>query len=446
MNDEAVSNVLGGVLFVVVMFIFYAMVRTSFVPVWEEEREEAFVNRVEAQLAQLQGELDRQASNLTLSAVTVGISVAEPPSSRWFSGARVPGTLSFHAGTSASVVSANELLQYVADGASVGGVDESWTPLVGPSILDDVTAVKHLRLRVVDPTSQGDGDYTQVALTDADGDFAGSLRVYIDSFGSQRGIFTRVTAPDGTIVHDGGMSVHHQANLAYAWVDGLDPEYLFDDMILGAKKPMTMTFSEQGLDGEFTVTYRQQVGTGGIIVGNNGLLITDFVRSFGGGRLEVEIPNQHYPETTYIMENGAVLVQQGDRVAMKFDPNIFIQKANSVTIVRTTVPSLVGQGATASQMGIVPLTVQGALASHFEGTVPRWTHTVTTEHVAVWQDFFRRAASEGGLDEATGEFVIGGTANSASITVYGATTAPTSTLHDIAVTANLGQVTLSVPT
>ncbi len=445
-RDEAVSNVLGGIMFVVVMFLFYAMVRTSFVPVWEEEREAMFANEVQAQLAQLAGEVDRQASNRTLAPVTSGVTLGEPQASRLLSAPRLPGTMVFDPGTSGSRLDAPELLKFLENGQVIGGAHETWTPVTGPTdeVLN-VGDVHHFRLRINKPMDKGDGEFVQVRIVDVDGNSAGTLRAYIESFGSQRGVFTQVKDASGNIVYDQGWQAHHQANIEWAWVDALDPEILFDDLLAGAKKPMTLQFTKQGIIGDFTLTYDEVLPGGTRTVGTNGVLVAPYSQTLGGGSLSVRLPSENYAEQEYILENGAILVRQDDGVAMKFDPNFEIRKINAATVIRMTVPGLIGDGVTASQTGTVPVTMKGAMSSHIEGTVPMWKYRVTTSHAATWADFFERTAVEAGLPAAEYAVAFDAAAKWAEIAVYGVNTDPTDLNHDVTVDAHMSLVRVSIP-
>ena len=76
-GDDAVSTVLGGILFFALIIMFLIVIRTTFAPVWQEEDEAKHMSAVQGQFAALAGAADSQASNATSQAVGLPVTLLE---------------------------------------------------------------------------------------------------------------------------------------------------------------------------------------------------------------------------------------------------------------------------------------------------------------------------------------------------------------------------------
>lgn len=443
-DDSGVSTVLGGILFLALLSVFLVTVRVEYVPVWEEEREARHMEKVQGQFAAMKSEFDRQAGNRTGSAVSHPLSLGELVGSRIFSAPSIPATLTLSSGTSPVVLATNELRIFEENGKTSFGAGENWTEIGGETLITDVDEVRHLRLRLDDPDGASDGDYVQVNITDADGDFAGQIRAYVVIDPPDRLIVVRTTAADGEILYDQGVSFHQVGAVEFWWLNALDDEKQFRDLLVAAEEPLTLDFVENGMTGEYTLAYTDSAGGG--VSGNSGQTIPDYSKALSGGRLQASYQNAYFPSQIYTLEAGGVVLQQGEDAVMRIEPGLSASVSGTQTTLDLTMPNLEGTSDAVAAVGTA--TVNGAAKSttHISGSAPRWSVSVTTDHPEAWTQAWADILDRAGLDAGTGEYTTATTPTQAQLVVYGKTTAPASTEHDINIDLTYGSIDVRLST
>ncbi len=444
-DDTGVSNVLGGILFFALIFMFLVVIRVDFVPTWEEDKEATSFTKMQGQLAGLKSEADRQATNQSVSEVGNALAIGERSSSRFYAAPPRPGTLSFTPNAATAFVSAPELTVFSRSGQVAGTTSESWQA-AGSGSETDIASVQHLRVRLNDPDTKGAGDNVKLTLTDADGAFAGSLEIYMAKSAPDVLIGSRVRAPDNTVINDIATSYHQSTGITKFWVDAMADDLGFDDVLRGAKAPYTMALTKVNLDAEYTITYQKQVPGGTVFVGGTGATTTGYTQTYGAGRLDIEPLTIQFPEYHYHYENGGVILHQDDGVILRVEPSLTLDVLAGITVVKMTVPSLIGVADSVSLQGTATVFLDGQGGAQVSGSAPAWTYTVSTAHPKAWTSFFHDAAKRGGLDVGLGEYVVSSNAASATLTIYGKSADPLSTTHDLSIDLAHSRVKLRIET
>lgn len=443
-RDDAVSTVLGGILFFALVFLMLTVIRFEFVPVWEQDKEAAHMERVSGQFVALKSEVDRQAGNRTAVDVAHPVTLGFTSTSRFFTPSNLPGSLTFASGTAGATVSSDEFLVLSESGRSTAAVDEDWVSITGPTTLDSISDIQHLRIRVVDPWDETHGDNIVLTVTDADGNFAGSLTVYLHRDPPEHFLNSRVTGPSGSIIYDQGEAFHQISTVPYWWVDALEDVLHFTDVLNAAKAPFTLTLTEDGMDGEYTLTYLESRSTGSVLVGTSGVTVSNFSVPLGGGTLAMESAGSHFVDQSFYFENGAVILVQPDGAVMRVEPDFRITAGSPLTRVKMTVPALTGDADSVSQRGTVSVATGTNSARQVQGTAPMLNYTVQTQFPALWSAFFIKAAQDGGLSASAAEFVVTSGPGSATILIYGAEKDPNSTAHDLSVDLSYANIRLAI--
>ncbi len=200
------------------------------------------------------------------------------------------------------------------------------------------------------------------------------------------------------------------------------------------------------MQGEYTITYLESAGTGSVLVGSSGLTVPDYNATLGGGALHLDSSNSFFVDQDYYLENGAVILVQDGEAAMRIPPDLTIEAGNTLSRVSLTIPALTGDSNSVSQRGTASLSTHTRSATQILGTAPAFNYTVSTQFPSVWSAFFIRAAEDGGLSSAAGEFAVSSTADSATIWIYGSTTSPSSTDPDLSLRLSHADIRVSLHT
>ncbi len=444
-EDNGVSNVMGGILFFSLVFMFLVVIRVDFVPNWEEDKEAARFTALQGQLAGFKSEADRQATNQTVSEVGHALTIGDRSTSRYLVAPARSGTLSFTPNTATSTVSAPELRVFSRGGQVAGVTSETWQG-VGSNVEADIQEVQHLRLRVDNPDAKGQGDNVRLTITDAAGGFAGSLEVYIAKSSPEVLLGVRVRASDNAIVNEEVTAYHQSTSVTSFWVDALRDDLGFDDVLRGAEGPFKLTLTKVNLDAHYTITYQKSAGGGSVFVGGSGTVIPSFARTIASGRMDVEATVREFPEYHYHYENGAVILHQDDGAILRVEPGFTVQVLGATTAIKMTVPGLTGAADSVSLPGTATVYLDGQGAAQITGSAPAWTYTVTTAHPDAWKMFFQDAGRRSGLDVGAGEYMVSSTPSSATITIYGKLADPLSTSHDLSIDLTSSNVAVRIET
>ncbi len=444
-DEQCVSSVLGGVLFFSLMFIFLVVIRVDFVPHWEEDKEAGRFTTMQGQLAGLKSEADRQATNRSVSEVGQAVTLGDRSTSRFFVAPPRAGTMSFSPGNAEATISAPELTIFSKNGVVAGATNEVWQS-ASSGVESDIGEVLHLRLRITDPDTKSSGDSVTLTITDADGAFAGSLQVYISRDPPDTLLGSKVRAADGSIVNNRVQAYHQSSGVNQFWVDGMADELRFHDVLRAAKAPFSLTLSQNNLNADYAISYQKQVGGGSVFVGGSGQTIPGFTQEYRGGRLDVEAKTTEFVAHHYHFENGAVLLHQDEGSIVRIEPSFTIDVLGSTTVIKMTLPSLMGPADSVSLPGTATVFLDGQDSAQVTGSAPAWTYRVSTSHPDAWAAFFKQTAQRGGLDIGAGEYAVATTATSATIAVYGRIADPLSSDHDLSIDLTRSRVNLRIET
>lgn len=423
-RDDAVSTVLGGILVFSLVVMFLVVVRTQFAPVWTEDDEAKHMSTVQGQFAALRAESDRQTSNSTSGAVGLPITLLERQTSRFFTPANLPGTVTFEPGAADVSLAAPEILLFEQNGEDLAGVDETWNAANGA--VTDVQSVRHLRLRIADPGGASDGDQVVLTVTNAAGpvaELASTIHVHTGGYT----VRTTVRSDTGAILYDQGPSYFDGDAPAFHWVDALAPELHFRGLLAAADGPFTLSFTQTGVSAQYSLSHTD---SSGVLSGGSGRLLTGWSAAYQGGSLRFESQSLRFPQQEWILENGAVRIEQNDGSVMRIDPRFTLSVSGTSTRISMMIPSLTGDANSVGGGGTATVTLDGSRADHLLGTVPQWSVTVESSDPAAWADIWNRALTTAGLSAGAGHFTITTGATTASLLLSGLDSGPA---HDITI-------------
>jgi hypothetical protein len=448
-DDVGVSNVLGAILVFGLLVITLVVVQTRFVPVWDEEREASHMQELTTQLGQIKSDLDRQVDNRTDVAIANPLTLQQSGGFRFFSGARLPGEVGFvpsAPGGGLTFDSPRMTVLRSGDQSFLGLADQDdWIALTTPEVLEDITLVRALRLRIdmdedVCSTYQDD-DTATLIVEDAGGDEVGrATTTWIPASSSEKALKIDIFANfDGEPVADDPISSDSefffsqlcqggQDNfLDYNYFDLLDPSLLFDAVLESAEVPIQLTLQEDGLQASYVIVYDALAPGGGTTtVGTLGYVVAPYdPEPFAAGSLVIDANNQQYEPQTYVVEHGAVLRVQAGDAAMVVPPNFEVGVSGGQTTLDWTLPSL--SGASGSLSGSDTATVV-SLADpdriDLEATAARLTVSIPTLYPDVWVMFLDRQLRDAGLEAAT-DYSVQAAGTGVTMSVLGLTAADT---------------------
>lgn len=407
-DQDGVSNVVGAVLIFALIIAVLTTMQTTFVPVWEEEREAEHARQVLDDMARLRTQADQGLANGT--PISSSLTLGSGSSSRFLTTSPTQGSLSFLPGTGSTGWSAPELRIIALNEVLVSATEESWVSYGAGDQVDNVGQIHHLRVRITAPGEQDDGDNLVISVTDANGDPAGRLQVIIDEHPSGFIIRTNVTSATGEVLFNQGESTFQQASddIEFWWIDALAPELHFEDVLRSAAAPFNLTLDENGLAGEYTVTYTQQQVSGGqsVLVGNSGQLFLDYARSFTGGRLVYAAENNHHLQQTIAYEAGGIVVSQDDGAVVRFGPTLGFSTVGNRTGLDLSLPTFTGDPGSVSGRNAALVTLVPGSSNTVTGTAPSFAINQTTPHPEAWARHVRSLAEDAGLSDIDDHFTL----------------------------------------
>jgi hypothetical protein len=442
-SQSAVSNVVGGILFFALVVTLFIVIRVNFVPVWEAEREADHMETVQGQFAQIKADVDRMVANRTQAGVSDPITLSRTTGSRVFATPGLPGSIEFRPGTAGMNLSANELFVYAQNGSSYIIPDEKWKEITSTASVIDISSVAHMRVRVLDPGNAGNGNSFTLTVFDKNGNYAGDMRVIKEGHPSGYSIKSRVRTATNTILYDQGESFFQQDKPALYWVDTFASDTQFGNILRSAEPPLKIQFSSSQLRGEYTITYVSS--SAGVLVGGTGRLITNFESELPSGRLEFTSTNTHYVQQNLLFSNGAVILSQPDGSAFLVPPSFDVRRAGSTVILDLSLPRLSGVAEGSSKRGVATVDNAPGPQTIIEGSAPSFTFNVTTSYPGLWSQFMEERLVLAGLSKTAGHYVITQGTGWIKVTVYGLTTPPASTIHDIRVELQHAVIYTTIP-
>lgn len=432
-DQTGVATVLGAVLVLGLVAVALVAYQTEHVPHANENREAAHMQQLGHQMALVKGDLDRQTDNRTASSISNPLTLQRSQGFGLLRSTALPGEVRFEPGATGaeSTLSAPKLQVFQRDGRSLLGLGENWT-LVSTGDVEDIDSVEHLRIRVQDPEGGDEGDYVQLTIRNADGSFGGKIRVEKDEHPSGYTMLIIVDNdedPTNSPLFQGGESAFQQDQPAWHFVDAMDPQFLFDQLLASAKAPFTLEWEESGYAGEYATSFRSVSGGR---QGNSGLVEENFSQSLGrGGALVATVPNSEFPSQTFRLEHGAVIVSQADGSAFRARPGLTFSASGDTVSALFTVPALEGapDARTSDHVNVRTDPVGGGV--NLAGQVPSLHYTIATPHGSLWSEHWTDMLESLGLRSASGHFAVSSNATHATLDLYGAVSDPASEVYDI---------------
>ncbi|MHB8634355.1 MAG: hypothetical protein ACYDBQ_10415 [Thermoplasmatota archaeon] len=459
-HEEGVSTVLGAILMFAILTVTLVSIQVKFVPVWDHQRERDTMLAVDTQMGAIKSDLDRLAANETSFALSDPITLSPPQGFAFFQGYRLPGTVTFNpavAGTGMAIAS-NQLTIQQQAGTPLYDLAENWSQVAGAGqSFSSVADIVHLRIRLDNP-SVNPGTLT-LLVTDANGKCAGEILITTSvQAGSGFDVLTQVFGPtsppgatcpgtpSGTPLTQTDTDWKKQVTPAFFYIDAFDPALQFAPVLAAVTYPATVALTQSGAVGEFTMVY--DTVSGGITTrqGATGIVVPNYSILVPSGTLRVHQPNQRAPVQNFTVEYGAVMVDQpGEGAAMMIPPQFGVSTTTAQTVVTWTFPALVGTTSSVTGSSSASVVATPPVSTlQLQAFAPRLSFALNTTHGAQWRAFWDQALQLAGLTSSAGQYSIVTSANSATLTIYGPTTAPASLANDILLNLREAPVTVSL--
>lgn len=440
---------LGTILVVGLLIISLVTIQTTFVPVWEETSEASRMGTVGQQMADLSGLLGEMSTTSNVRATSVVLGSAEQRTGM-FAQPRTPHQVAFEpqpGGSTQDVTVFTPNLTVLTTGEDerlTTGLDPAWQTVDPGEELDGVLRVDSLRLRLAEVGRDYVGDAVEIEVRDAKDRFAGDFRFYVTDHPSGFSLNVRVRQRDGTVLVDQGIAAFQQKTFSPYWVDVLENEWLFDQVLDGASpKPLTLHFREDNinnpphsgdLDAEYSIAFREQTGSGEIIEASGGETLAPFERTFSGGQITYEGRSNHFPDQALVTEHGAVILEQPQGRVFRAAPTFDIRQVANRTQVTLQLSSLIGPSVSTSTTSTVQVNLRSTVPDQLVGLTPQWSTRVTTDHPDLWESFLRQQLLDAGLSGRAGEFTLTSGPEHVNATIFGVEECdPTSCIRDVEV-------------
>lgn len=439
MDDRGISNVLGAILMFALFVVTLITVQVRYVPVWDENREVRFTDRVQGQLALLKSDLDRQVDNRTDVPVTEPLSLGMESGFSFFRGARLAGTATFLStvGSGAVTFQSPHLTILQQNGKSfLGLVDPTgWVPLDNSGDeYQSVASVRVLRVQIPWPSNTNDCDTDITAVlhvSDSAGDELAKAEMTCHDSSSERTIRTSIWRRDTVSspweeVSSDVEAIFQGADADFFYVDLLEPALLFDVVLAGLDTPLILSMEKLGLAANYILVYDDTSGgtNGGGSGATPGLEVDNYgPATFTSGAIQVETNNERFVDQTFILEHGAILVDQAGDAAMLVPPLMQFTDSGDQAILEWTLPSLDGSTQALSGADSVSV-IADPSGERFElrAVGSQFIIDIPSNHPEVWEDFLRRSLRDVGFVEspaAGAEFDIVTDADSCTLTLDG---------------------------
>lgn len=390
------------------------------------------------QLGTLKSDLERQVTSAVPAGITGHLRMGSTAGFTFFEEGDVPGTTTFTpgaAGTGITITASPITLTQVA-GQDLGAL-QAYTAIANGQSVTDVAGIATLRLRLDNPMSAGNQAALRVDLTDSVGACAGQLiltvgagltpprNIQVDTYDAYGGAC--VAAPTGS-AHRSDTLIGCTApcvSPTQFFLDALDPELGFAAVLAKTAPDYTVSFTLSGSPAATAsmVFAFDQIATGGVVrVGGGGFTTPTYSTTLSDGTLTYHKPNLRFASQTYVLEYGALMLEQGFATVMVSTPAFQVSATASQVHVQWVLPALTGVpnqvgGTTSATITSAPAGSSASLA----GLAPSVTFSLTTDHGAVWQQYWRETMAQAGLSEPS-HFTTSTTTTSATLTVLGSGT------------------------
>lgn len=423
-DRDAVTSVVGAILVAGLIVTVLVTINTDYVPVWEEKEESALMKQVVNQLSDVRSGVHRQTENVTAAPVTTLIPLSGDRGGV-FDSPKLPNHVRYEPAPVSVNISSKRVLILSANGTSTveDGPDETWQG-VGTTPVEDIVEVRSLRLRLdeVDISYHRERAWLNFSHKGDKREPLGTFQVRVEENHPDFAVWYKVICH----VCSGGSEVLYNQSDTYFgvdeyspyWIDLLNPEYRFDRILDVADPTMRMTLEFQhlpsnccggdgDLTGEYAITYVKQTENGTVLSGGSGVAKTNYTRIFGdremaGGRLDpgrliYEARNKFVPDQTYILEHGALIVDQPEGTAFVSRPAFHTDLIGKQLKVSFLLPSAVGQrGSLSGQVGPQVETAP-MVNEHLVSGTSNLDINLTTDHPRIWKRFFTEELVDTGL-------------------------------------------------
>lgn len=449
-SNDAVSVIVGAVLLLGILVAFFVSIRVSFVPEWERDLEAQHMNLVSNDLIALKTGLDRQTENQSDLRLAHGVRLSTP-SNNLFLGSGPADELRFEpniggAGGSFSVATP-QIIIVEQDGQSLGAVNEQWQSVPTSELVVNASSINHFRLRIDSVSRSNHQDSVTVTVRDSDGTFAGDFRFEVEE---QPGpdYLTRVIIRDAsmTVILSEIQGNFQQSTISPYWVDLLRDDYRFGAVLASATAPFNVTIVEDGLQADYAISYTQTTGSGTILVGGGGRIISDYNEAYGAGRLVYAGNNNRFTPQIYSLEHGAIVLEQPDGQLFKVAPGFEASRAGNTMALNLQIPSFTGEAREVSGEGTVTVRTLPRSSVSFGATTAQLNITLPTTYPDLWIDHWNTTLEAEGLSSSGPQpgFELNKTASSATLIVYGPIADPSSAIHDISLSFRQMQVAVEL--
>lgn len=433
-RDQAAATVVGALLVVSLAVVGLITFRTDFVPVWEEEAEKRFMDRVAEALLGVRSDLDRH-----VGASDPGRLSTPVPTSQGKATPSAPprggNLLSFQDRARPTTIHADDATVWRRNGTLQIRENIDWREVPGTDLtIEGVDAVLDLRVRFATLGSGNDGDSFVTRIIGATGGLRGLVRYSMEDTrtggggGPERSeLVAQVEDSAGDVVFDQTIATFTQTQTDYQ-VNLLDPWLGFDQILASAPAPKRLIFVENGLEAQRTLTFQARNATGdATVVEPGGGPVETVHETFPGGVLEYEARNNFYVDQTYRIEAGALVLEQPDGAALRAGPSAPSGRVEGIlgqdrVGVGLALPSLDGAERTVAGAGTVTAATEAVANQGVQAVAPEASVNFTTEAPEAFASWARDHYRGAGL--LPGEFTVTAGAGFVNVTVQGPSTDP----------------------
>ncbi|HVL88384.1 MAG TPA: hypothetical protein VM681_10350 [Candidatus Thermoplasmatota archaeon] len=428
-DERGVTVVVGTILLVAMLVATLSMAHVYQIPAAQKSAEGARVRILGTAMADLKASIDRLTEDGTPTPVSVALPVSQVRAS--FLGLTGPASgghvLSFGPGNRPFTISAPSVRLVDAPGPS-----EVWRS-TGTS-LSGAYGFESLRLNVNQVGAGHDDHWIRATVRDGANAFAGSFELRQAGSPPSYVLRAKVCSAAGCggegLLYDQGVGQPGSTSQSNYRVNLLHPDYRFDRVLAAAAPPIRIEWATSGFAGQYAAVWTDAAGasrhTDGSPAGS-GVLVQNYSRTLAGGAFSLAAGVRYVPGSEYVLENGALLLRQGDGAVLKAPPPFAVQTLHAGgvdwTAVTLAVPTLRGPGFSFSVDGVAVARSTAVGEFGLTAHAPSVTLSVTTDEPDLWIAAWRGALSAAGLVEDEG-YTLSKGGRQASVTVLGRSPSP----------------------
>lgn len=403
-DSEGVTATLGAILVAGILVAVFIVVQSEYVPVWEKNAEAEHMGSVAEHFEGLYSMLDSPADGLDGTGGTRGVPLR--PDRPVMSGPTVSSHDLEYRVTGGAVEAdvANFLaVRRGSDGRSAYG--EDWNDL--PSTESDVVEVYNLRLRIDEIGGMDqDDDSILVVVHDADGAFVGSFEFLQEKRPPDRYFVVTVQDADGNVLHGNAEPYFGAHSMGPYWIDMLEPNYRFDRILQGAEPPLSIELQEHGLTGDYAITYQSTSGMSGPGPLERPTAQVPLHIDNDCGAITYRGLNTRYLSQEYVLEHGALILQQSDGATFRIAPHFAAHHNAEWTTLDVRVPCLQGSSASIGSSTQATVSVSRLDDGAAWGVAKQIYLNVTTDYPDLWADLWRERLETAGLQDGVNHTVV----------------------------------------